>query len=538
MPGGPFPARIKGGITTTVPTAPSFISGTTATFTVGSTDFFVAQATGDLPITITKTSGTFPAGLFGADYGGGFYVIGGKPTASGSANITLHATNGAGSANQTISVTVPAVTGSTVYLSPNSIDNTGATDVTAALQAWIDSVPNGATLTPNIMRLRAGTYRVESIVWLRFRKNFVLDFSLGAQVIANTDAAGLTLPGTFDQRQRSQFIFTCCQNFVVYEPNVRGANPVTDYTNRAIYVDVLELQHALRFAGCLDYEVSGGTLSRTYGDGIYNGYGQPSAGVHQLCQRGWIHDTEIFQTGRQGISPCGVRDHVFEDGYNHHNGRASFDFEPIGFPAKVGGSDPDTFGVFNTHLSGWTFGPCYLSTIAHKGSGFTDTFVIKNCTGLTQNDCEFKGFFGASDFNDHTPGEQRYNLWIVNNSFPGNGSQFASSGGHGAIQMQRYSRVYVGGNNIPVQNRKYLQDTVKQGTTTVKDPLWTGGREPFVQASYCTDVTVTGNTVNGAPQLAYAWQYTDTPFTPSATPPAEPICGAQFARRSTGGWHP
>lgn len=488
-----------------------FVSDDAAAFTQNVGAFFVAQATGPGPITITKT-GSLPSGLTGADYGGGYYVLGGTPTGTGSSTVTLTATNLRGSSvQQTLTITVAAAPQSNVYLSPADVDMTGTTDVTSRLQSWSNSVPDGQTMTPNILRLRAGTYRVENIWWLRYRKNFVLDMS-AATIIANTDGTGLDFPGNFDQRQRAQVIFTGCENFVVYEPTIRGANPVSNYKLDSIYVVDLELQHALRFAGCTDFEVSGGLLSRTYGDGIYLGYGQLTDRSHRLCERGWIHGTEVTTSGRQGLSPCGVSDCVFEDGYNHHNGRASFDFEPIGSPR---GSDPDTFGVFNTHLIGWHFGPCRLSTIAHKGNGLTDTFVIKDCYGDALADCQFKSFWGSSDFNSgQGPGEQRYSLWFVNNSFPGTSSQRATGGGYGAIPIQRYTGVYFGGNNIPVQNRAYRQETVN-GTP---DPLFVTGREPLVQASYCTNVTVTGNTTGGAPELRTAWQYTSGTSI-GATPP-------------------
>lgn len=531
-------AKFRAGIASA---APAIVSPAAFQFSVGDFDFVAVQATGQGTITMSL-SGTLPLGLSAADYGAGIMLIGGTPVGAQNVNVIVTARNAFGSTMQTVNVVTaaPPPPGGTFpeFLIPNGIDKTGATDVSAAIQSWINSVPNGTLTTPNILRLRPGaTYRVENILWLRYRQNFIIDFN-GAQIIANTDGSGLTLPGRFDVRQRAQMIFTCCDNFVVYDPVIRGANPVSDYRLDSIYVDVLELQHALRFAGCTNYEVSGGNLSRTYGDGIYLGFGQLASGVHQLCSKAWIHDTEISTSGRQGISPCGQTDSVFENGYIHHAGRAAFDFEPIGFPAARGGSDPLTFGVFNTHLRGWHFGPHRLSTIAHKGSGLTDGLIIASCYADNATDCQFKSFFGASNFNDGSPGEQRYNLWVVDNNFP----KTTSGGGNGAIQMQRYTRAVVARNTMPVQNRAYVQPKLYDNATPrhviATDPLYIAGREPLVQAAYCTDVTATGNNAGGAPQIRPAWVYTDTPYTPSLTAPAPPDCGALFAPRSVGGWTP
>ena len=50
----------------------------------------------------------------------------------------------------------------TVVTAPTSIDATGATDVTAALQSFLDSTPDGST----VLLQPAGRYRIEgSLHW-------------------------------------------------------------------------------------------------------------------------------------------------------------------------------------------------------------------------------------------------------------------------------------------------------------------------------------------------------------------------------------
>ena len=62
------------------------------------------------------------------------------------------------------------------YSVPSSIDPTGSTDVTAALQAWIDSVPDGTEGRPNVLQFGStGTYLVQTVLNIGDRQNLVLN---------------------------------------------------------------------------------------------------------------------------------------------------------------------------------------------------------------------------------------------------------------------------------------------------------------------------------------------------------------------------
>lgn len=79
---------------------------------------------------------------------------------------------------------------STIHQAPMSIDRTGTTDVTAALNAFIQSFPNGSTIT-----FPAGSrYRVEHIVIIGNHSNLVID-GAGAVFFATTTGSGVAPTG-------------------------------------------------------------------------------------------------------------------------------------------------------------------------------------------------------------------------------------------------------------------------------------------------------------------------------------------------------
>ena len=100
--------------TLTVNNAPGFTSANNTTFTVGSAGSFSITATGT-PTPSFSESGTLPSGVTLHDNGNGTATLAGTPAANsgGVYNLTITATNTAGSTNQSFTLTVdqaPAIT--------------------------------------------------------------------------------------------------------------------------------------------------------------------------------------------------------------------------------------------------------------------------------------------------------------------------------------------------------------------------------------------------------------------------------------------
>jgi len=87
------------------PAGPAITSGGAAFFTIGQNGSFAVAATGSPTPVITET-GALPAGLTFVDQGTGTALLQGTPTASGTTNLTITATNSSGTATQSLSIVV------------------------------------------------------------------------------------------------------------------------------------------------------------------------------------------------------------------------------------------------------------------------------------------------------------------------------------------------------------------------------------------------------------------------------------------------
>ncbi len=150
-------------------TAPTITSGSSTTFTQGTAGSFQVTATGNPAPTFSVTSGTLPTGVTLSSSG----LLSGTPTQSGTFTFTIRATNSAGAANQTFTLTVntppdttapdttitaaPPASGnqSNVSFSFTGTDNVGVTSFEC-------SIDGGATFaactSPQNYTLADGTY--------------------------------------------------------------------------------------------------------------------------------------------------------------------------------------------------------------------------------------------------------------------------------------------------------------------------------------------------------------------------------------------
>ncbi|HEY3942141.1 MAG TPA: hypothetical protein VGL60_06625 [Acidimicrobiales bacterium] len=108
-------------LTITVGQPPAFTSAATASATVGSPFSFTVSTTGSPVATLSET-GALPAGVSFVDNGDGTATLSGDPSAGGTTNLTLSATNGVGPAvDQSFALIVgPATSGGSPVVPPTT----------------------------------------------------------------------------------------------------------------------------------------------------------------------------------------------------------------------------------------------------------------------------------------------------------------------------------------------------------------------------------------------------------------------------------
>jgi len=198
------------------------------------------------------------------------------------------------------------VTAGTVTV-PSSIDHTGATDVRAALQAFIDGTPNGRVIEfqPN------AKYRIGSALTLSARSNLILD-GKGSEL--------WVYPGGYAQTD-STFRLLGATDISLKNFTMTGSSPTP---GTAIFGQERQTGVQIIYGGAAArrIEVTGCLIRNMYGDGvetIYDVYGV------------WVHHNEFRNNGRSHITmQCGdgyfVEDNDF---YLANNSVAVFDVEPF-----------------------------------------------------------------------------------------------------------------------------------------------------------------------------------------------------------------
>jgi hypothetical protein len=260
-----------------------------------------------------------------------------------------------------------------------AIDATGATDVTANLQALIDRTPDGGA----VQLESDGDYRVEGTVVVKERHNLRIDGN-GARIFAMTATA---------DRNRSQLQIVGGSDLVVSDLEIQGANPHAGLGDRA-YVAELEAQHGISLDGVTDVEVDRVHIHDTYGDSVYV---SRHVDDRRWSERVWIHDSTFERTGRQGIAVVAARDVVIERNRFADMRRATIDLEP-GTPA---------WGADNIHILDNQVGPGRLLFVAAGGGGPVNRIVVaRNALHGRPMDIQVRP----------PDGDRRQRFWVVDNT--------------------------------------------------------------------------------------------------------------------------
>ncbi|MCU1429331.1 MAG: hypothetical protein JWL83_3331 [Actinomycetia bacterium] len=242
------------------------------------------------------------------------------------------------------------------YTPPKSIAGNCSADVTDALQAWFDSVPDGSTVS-----LPAhACYRIEGTVMLEDRHDLLLD-GHGATLQAKTAGAGKKR-----DRNRCQLVLRSSSNITVQDLIVRGANPHAG-TSKAAYVADLEAQHAFKLSGDDGVFLDRVQAYDTYGDfvNIAGRKGTPSKNIT-------VARSTFDRSGRQGISFTKSEDVLIVGNEIGNVARSLFDIE----------LDKKTSSARRIRIVANTTGPVRNFWLANKGAGVDvgDVTVTGNVT--------------------------------------------------------------------------------------------------------------------------------------------------------------
>ena len=223
-------------------------------------------------------------------------------------------------------------------VSVSGIDPSGTQDVTAALQAMIDGLPDGSTLK----FASGGRYRIEGTLHVKNKDDLTIEGN-GSLFFATTTG----------DRTRSQWSFEGGSNVVVRDVVVKGANPQAGIGETA-YVASLEAQHAFNIWSTHGIELDHVTATDVYGDFVY--IGQQAGG---LATNVYIHDSTFARNGRQGITVTGGYGVRFVHNTITDTRRATFDLEPNG----------SAWGAINVDIEDNVIGPGRLNLLSAGGSG-------------------------------------------------------------------------------------------------------------------------------------------------------------------------
>ncbi len=362
-----------------------------------------------------------------------------------------------------------------------AIDATGATDVTAALQGFLDGVPDGSTVS----FAGSARYRIEGTLRLVNRQNLTL-VGNGATFFATTTG----------NRTRSQWQVEAGANIVFRTMVIKGANPNAGVATEA-YVSALEAQHAINAGNVRGLEVDRVTATDTYGDFVY--LGKQFGG---WVDGAYIHDSRFERNGRQGVSITGARNVRITHNYIGNTRRATFDIEPNGA----------TWGADNVLIADNEIGPGRLLFVASAGSG-----PISNIT-VTRNVLHrpLTATVAASD------GTRRQNYVFTDNVSDANWGRAGGS----ALTFKKVDGITVTGN---VQKLQAGRGTVgveafDSCNVTVRGNSFPGGAgEATVLAYAGCAASGAGAGTTTTPSPSPSTTPTASPSTtPTASPPTTP----------------
>jgi hypothetical protein len=193
-------------------------------------------------------------------------------------------------------VSIVAPTGISV---PSSVDATGASDASAALKAFLATVPDGSTIA-----FKAdGVYRMDRGLEFALRRNLTFEGN-GATLASNGD--GLEASSLFVLDRDSGV-------------TIRNFNLVGNSTTPGVYNAANQWAYGVQVWNSYNTEISGVTISAVWGDCVYIGSWSDTV---------WFHDSTCKSSGRMGVAITSGKNVTVEHVVFNTIAYGVFDIEP------------------------------------------------------------------------------------------------------------------------------------------------------------------------------------------------------------------
>jgi chitodextrinase len=282
---------------------------------------------------------------------------------------------------------------------PASVAADCSRDVTAELQSWINSVPNGRTLT-----FGAGAcYRVEGVLLMQGRSGLTLEGS-GSTLRASTIGNG----------HRSTLRFKDGGGHTIRGFTIEGG-----YTAPGTHNTAVQWSHGVELLGTQGALIENLTVRNVAGDCVYLGLGAARA------KDATIRNVTCSGTGRNGVSFVAADRSRVERGSYTGIGLIAFDVEP---------NDLAGFGVDGATVDGATVGSYYLDVGMVMGTAPISNITFANIVVTAAKGARFRVL---------TPTTLRR----TSIAFTGNTAKSTRTGD--AIYVERTDGLTVTGNVIP-----------------------------------------------------------------------------------------
>ena len=173
----------------------------------------------------------------------------------------------------------PVTTGT--YQVPAAIDATGATDVSTALNTWVNTVPDGS-----IVSFRPGTYLLRKGIQLGNRRNLIFEGNGATLKTTGSGSDHVASPFVLGWSYALRYWSGGSRNIAIRNFTLVGNDPSPGTYGGG------EDQMGVQIVGTRNLEVSGVTVRAVWGDGFFVNTGSDI----------WLHDNHVVTAGRSGVS--------------------------------------------------------------------------------------------------------------------------------------------------------------------------------------------------------------------------------------------
>jgi hypothetical protein len=248
------------------------------------------------------------------------------------------------------------VTSRTVTV-PSTIDSTGATNAAAALQSFVNSVPDGSV----VVFRAGGIYRMDRGLFVMNRHHLVFEGN-GATLRATGSNTLIAASPVLIDGANSDIVV---RNFTIEGSNGR--------TGASIYDPSGENQQGVAIYGGARIEVANNTIRKTWGDGVY---ANEKDTTHNWVDGLWVHDNTIVSVGRNAFTMNGARNALLERNTIDQVGASVLDIEP---DTTYQGAINVT--MRNNTVATWGLSPLYtMFFVACANNEFGPGAVIRDIT--------------------------------------------------------------------------------------------------------------------------------------------------------------